>query len=132
VTGEVCSRQTLEHSMRPSLLLLRLVLATGLLSGCASVPPAPQPGLQEPQAPGAADDGAFRFVVIADTPYSEADAAILAQAVPRIRELAPDVIIHLGDTKSGGVACTGAEDDGLATLMAALAPAPVFYTPGDN
>ncbi len=91
-----------------------------LLTACASETSSPS------------EDGGFSFIVIGDTPYGPPDEVMLAQAPPKIRAGDYPFIIHVGDFKGGGAACTDALEERLETLIAALAPAPVFYTPGDN
>lgn len=112
-----------------------LLIAALALAGCAGLPGlprlpdlAPAPAVAEAPLP----DGAFRFVVVGDTPYGPEDVTMLRAAVPRIKALRPPFVIHVGDFKSGGAACDQAADDGFAALIADLAPIPVFYTPGDN
>ncbi len=91
-----------------------------LLAACASKTAAPS------------EDGAFSFIVIGDTPYGPPDEVMLAQALTKIHTGAYPFIIHVGDFKGGGAVCTDAVEDRLEALIAALAPTPVFYTPGDN
>lgn len=76
--------------------------------------------------------GALKFVVIGDTPYAPEDEAMLAAATPKIKALKPAFVIHLGDFKGGKAPCDGEADEALAALMKDLAPATVFFTPGDN
>jgi hypothetical protein len=78
------------------------------------------------------EPGGFSFIVIGDTPYGPPDEVMLAQALPKIRAGAYPFIIHVGDFKGGGAPCTDALEERLETLIATLAPTPVFYTPGDN
>ena len=75
---------------------------------------------------------AIQFVVIGDTPYSEADEEMLAEAVPLIRDRAYPFVIHVGDYKGGRAECLAVHDEAHAELIADLRPIPVFYTPGDN
>lgn len=75
---------------------------------------------------------AFAFFVIGDTPYSPEDEAMLAAALLKIKAAKPGFILHLGDFKGGKAPCDGEADDAFAALIEALAPAAVFYTPGDN
>ncbi|NWG93227.1 MAG: hypothetical protein HXY21_12100, partial [Parvularculaceae bacterium] len=55
-------------------------------------------------------DGAFSFVVIGDAPYAPEDEAMLAEAIPLIRDGSYPFIIHVGDFK-GGIAPCAAEHD---------------------
>jgi hypothetical protein len=77
-------------------------------------------------------DGAFSFVVIGDTPYAAEDEAMLGEATPLVRDGRYPFVIHLGDFKGGIAPCTAERDERFAGLIAALAPTPVIYTPGDN
>jgi len=98
------------------------IISFAMLASCA--------GVEEAEtAPGA---NSFSFIVIGDTPYGDADEAMLAEALPIIREGAYPFIIHVGDFKGGGAPCTDALEERMENLIAALAPSPVFYTPGDN
>jgi hypothetical protein len=99
-------------------IILFFLLA--LLTACANETAAP------PEPSG------FSFIVIGDTPYGPPDEVMLAEAVTRIRAGAYPFIIHVGDFKGGGTPCTDALEERLETLIATLAPTPVFYTPGDN
>lgn len=111
----------LKATVRTGLAAL-MVLA---LASCAGAPRA-----VSPDAPRAQEG--FSFAVISDVPYSADDDAMLARAVPAIQSGGFAFVTHLGDTKSGGLACDGSSDDRLAALFAALKPLPVFFTPGDN
>ena len=75
---------------------------------------------------------AFSFVVIGDTPYNAADEAMLAEALPKIKEGAYPFVIHIGDYKGGRAPCTDEHDMRHRALIEELKPIPVFYTPGDN
>ncbi|MEZ5922238.1 MAG: hypothetical protein R3C60_12935 [Parvularculaceae bacterium] len=94
-----------------------------LVGACASAP-------STPASP--AGENLLSFIVIGDTPYTAADVAMLKKAIPAIKEEAPDFVIHVGDTKSGGKPCDGSENADLGAMMIALAPSVFFYTPGDN
>lgn len=87
------------------------------LASCASVTQEPKP---------------FSFVVIGDTPYSAVDKPMLETAKAKIKQADYPFIIHVGDYKGGGAACTAEHDLYQQNLIKALAPLPVFYTPGDN
>jgi hypothetical protein len=77
-------------------------------------------------------DGAFSFVVIGDTPYAAEDEAMLGEAASLVRDGRYPFVIHVGDYKGGMAPCTAEHDERFAGLIAALAPTPVIYTPGDN
>jgi len=75
----------------------------------------------------------FDLVVFGDMPYGPPDDSYppYAALIERINETAPDLVIHLGDTKSGGSPCTDAVlAEQLDFLM--RVDAPLLYTPGDN
>lgn len=95
------------------------VICAAVLAGCST---APQTG----------SGGAYRFFVVGDTPYDEADAAMLATATDRMRAAKPAFVIHVGDIKSGGAPCDGEADDAFSAWIEKMRPATVFYTPGDN
>jgi len=78
------------------------------------------------------DKDQISFIVIGDTPYSEADRKMLDKAVPKIHEYNPPFIIHIGDYKGGRAKCDESHDNYHAELIDRLKPIPVFYTPGDN
>jgi hypothetical protein len=95
-----------------------------LLASCASVT-----GERAQSGSGQA----FTFPVIGDIPYSQDDAEVLQSAIiPAIRAGSYPFVIHVGDYKGGGAPCTAEADEAQLALIAALAPAQVFYTPGDN
>lgn len=75
----------------------------------------------------------FEFAVIGDIPYGDEDRAMLQNEIlPRIQKANYPFVIHVGDYKAGATPCTAADDEAQLALIAALAPKPVFYTPGDN
>ena len=96
-----------------------LPFAAALCAACASLAAPP------------ARNG-FSFVVIGDTPYSDADRAMLEEAIPAIAAGGFPFVIHVGDYKGGREACATERDDEFAALVERLLPTPVFYTPGDN
>ena len=77
--------------------------------------------------------GAVEFIALGDLPYSDDQAATLADAItPAVRAADVPFVVHYGDFKSGGAACT---DDALTAgrdEIHAIHDAPVFFTPGDN
>jgi hypothetical protein len=82
---------------------------------------------------GAAPAGEFRFVALGDMPYGEPAAVYGAyQAlIDAVNRRGPDIVLHIGDTKSGSTPCSDETlDDQLAFLMSYAAA--VIYTPGDN
>ena len=52
----------------------------------------------------------FDLVVLGDMPYGppEASHPAFEALIERINETSPDLVIHVGDTKSGGSPCTDA------------------------
>lgn len=98
-------------------------MASALIAACAS---------DEERAEGPATDPDLAFIVIGDTPYDDEDAVMLGRAVDAAKAAATPFVIHIGDYKGGRQVCTSDHDDRFATLIGALAPIPVFYTPGDN
>ncbi len=75
----------------------------------------------------------FSFVVLGDQPYgnSEAVKQRFIALIDAINAQDPDLVLHVGDTKSGGARCT---DELLAERLSELNMfrAPTLYTPGDN
>ncbi len=75
----------------------------------------------------------MRFVALGDMPYGQpAKVYPLYEAlITQINAQNPDLVIHVGDTKSGGAPCTNTYlDEQLAYLDSFQAP--TLYTPGDN
>lgn len=106
---------------------LRILAAAAMLALAGACATAPQQGL----AP--ASTAAFSFAVIGDVPYSDDDRQVFEEdIVPKIKDGGYPFVIHIGDYKSGGAPCTADEDEAQLALIETLAPAPVFYTPGDN
>lgn len=101
---------------------LRIVTAAGVLALTAACASAPE-----------AQKAAFSFPVIGDIPYSDEEWVLLTQTiVPAIRAGGYPFVLHIGDYKGGGAPCSAAEDEAQLALIESLAPAPVFFTPGDN
>lgn len=82
---------------------------------------------------GAALAQSQRLVVMGDMPYGapEDTYPALEALIGAINARAPDLVIHVGDTKAGGGACS---DTRLAEQRAVMmrVAAPLLYTPGDN
>jgi len=74
-----------------------------------------------------------RIVVLGDMPYGKPAKVypLYETLIDTIDARAPDLVIHVGDTKSGSSECT---DRHLAEQLAYLDSfaAPTLYTPGDN
>ncbi len=75
----------------------------------------------------------FRFVALGDMPYGPPEEvyAPFETLLDTINARAPALVIHVGDTKSGGTPCSDQMLDDQLAYMNTLA-APVLYTPGDN
>jgi len=75
----------------------------------------------------------FSFAVLGDMPYGppETSHALFSSLIEAINAARPALVIHVGDTKSGGSPCS---DAALAEQLAFLNSfeALVLYTPGDN
>lgn len=78
----------------------------------------------------------IKLMVFGDMPYTQGEAKALAAPAGQLYQLVqaeqPAVLIHLGDTKNGGLPCT---DELLKTntgLIAGMYPGKVLLTPGDN
>jgi hypothetical protein len=72
------------------------------------------------------------FYVIADIPYSDAEAAIFEQQIDAIPSDA-EFVVHLGDIRSarGGPKCEQAQYSNVATILR-RSPSPVLILRGDN
>ncbi|MEM7525495.1 MAG: metallophosphoesterase [Pseudomonadota bacterium] len=75
----------------------------------------------------------FSFVALGDMPYGAPDKvyAPYEALISAVNERAPDLVLHVGDTKSGGASCSDRMLDDQLAFMNDYA-APVIYTPGDN
>jgi hypothetical protein len=75
----------------------------------------------------------FTLVVLGDMPYGPPEAVYppFEALIETVNGQSPDIVIHVGDTKSGSIPCT---DEILAEQLAYLDSfaAPTLYTPGDN
>ena len=75
----------------------------------------------------------FSFVVVGDQPYGNKKKTTekYRALIDAINSHAPDLVIHVGDTKSGGSLCS---DDTLGERLELLNSfaAPTLYSPGDN
>jgi hypothetical protein len=93
-----------------------------LLAACvapASTPP-----------PSAPSDG-VSFVVFGDQPYTDQDVQTFGGLVEEVNQADVPFVIHVGDIKAGGDACTDALLIGRRELYRAFDP-PMAFTPGDN
>lgn len=80
-------------------------------------------------APGIADT--WRFALIGDTPYSERERAELPKMMEAMADRRIDVIMHIGDFKSGSSLCSDEVFTDRFQLFDASRAAFVFV-PGDN
>ena len=75
----------------------------------------------------------FSFVIVGDQPYGTAPEIHdrYLGLIDAINQAEPDLVIHVGDTKSGGTFCS---DELLAERLDYLNrfDAPTLYAPGDN
>ncbi|MEO1494228.1 MAG: metallophosphoesterase [Pseudomonadota bacterium] len=97
-----------------------LALGIGFAAGLALVP-----------APAKAED--FSFVALGDMPYGDPEKVYgrFEALIDAVNAASPDLVLHIGDTKSGGTPCSDAMlDDQLAFMNTFRAP--LLYTPGDN
>ncbi|GAA2018025.1 hypothetical protein GCM10009740_02030 [Terrabacter terrae] len=83
-------------------------------------------------SPGQGKDGHYRFAVIGDVPYGEAQVAAFPKWVDQINAT-PDLsfTVHVGDIKNGSSACTN-EYFGMIRSQFDRFTMPLVYTPGDN
>lgn len=105
-------------------LSLPLFLYLGLLSTIAAVP-------SPSQAQGPPESSALRFLAIGDVPYSDTEMFHLQTLLRDGAAEDPPFILHVGDIKGGGQACSDARIQGVADLFRSQ-PVPLLYTPGDN
>lgn len=82
---------------------------------------------------GAAQAEAFRFVALGDMPYGKPKKVYPAYEalIGAINDTLPDLVIHVGDTKSGGTKCSDKTLDAQRGYLDSF-DAPTLYTPGDN
>ncbi len=75
----------------------------------------------------------WRFIVIGDMPYSDAEVTAIKETIyPAIQKAAPPFIVHYGDIKNGQSDCSAALLTQRRDDIYQLLPGRVFYTPGDN
>lgn len=75
----------------------------------------------------------FTLTVLGDMPYGPPDVTYppFRALIGAINATSPDLVIHVGDTKSGGSVCSDARLADQRRFMDSI-DAPVLYTPGDN
>jgi hypothetical protein len=108
----------------------RLLGTAGALGAALALTVAATAGNGTPINPASANT--LTLSVIGDVPYSEAQFAAFPAWVDAINR-APkvDLVVHLGDIKSGGTRC---DDDYYAAIFGFFMSLkdPLVYTPGDN
>jgi hypothetical protein len=75
--------------------------------------------------------GAWSFAVMGDMPYSHAERMEMPAMLADMKSRGADLVVHLGDFKSGASRC----DDAIFIDRLALfqsAPIPLVFIPGDN
>jgi len=76
------------------------------------------------------------IVVLADTPYSDKEKVMLQGPdgilYQLINQANPSAVLHLGDFKSGGEACTDKVLSEHKLLLNQITPGKLIFTPGDN
>ncbi len=81
----------------------------------------------------AKDQSAMSFIAIGDTPYSETENKRIKSEISKaIKDAHPPFVVHHGDLKGGGEACTEELLTDRRNDVYGLLPGRVFYTPGDN
>lgn len=76
---------------------------------------------------------ALTFTAIGDMPYFKADQIALEGDIPEaIKAHDPAFVVHYGDLKGGGEACSVELLEERRETIYGLLPGHVFYTPGDN
>ena len=75
----------------------------------------------------------FTFIAISDMPYGENQAKLLEETIiPAMLQSSSPFVIHMGDIKSGGSACSDSLLKKRHAQIMRMHPEFVFYTPGDN
>ena len=83
-------------------------------------------------APGQGKDGHYRFAVIGDVPYGDAQVAAFPTWVDQINATPGlSFTIHVGDIKNGSSTCTNEYFSMIRTQFDRFTT-PLVYTPGDN
>ena len=82
---------------------------------------------------GQAVAGDMRFVALGDMPYGKPEKVypLYETLIETINTRDPDLVIHVGDTKSGKSECSDAYLDEQRAYLD-MFEAPTLYTPGDN
>ncbi len=81
----------------------------------------------------AQSQNSMSFIAIGDTPYSKKEKIRIENNISKaIKAANPPFVVHHGDFKSGGEACTKELMTERRDDLYGLLPGRVFYTPGDN
>lgn len=120
---------------------LLCLLAAPLAAQGPAIPPAPidaapaaaTPAAATPAAETPAAAEAFDFVLIGDMPYGDPAKVnpLFEQFIAQINDARPDLVVHIGDTKSGSTPCSDAALTEMAAYLNRFA-APLLYSLGDN
>ncbi len=81
----------------------------------------------------AKSQSAMSFIALGDTPYSTTENERIKNVISKaIKDANPPFVVHYGDFKGGGEACTEELLTERRDDIYGLLPGRVFYTPGDN
>ncbi len=81
--------------------------------------------------PPVASQTGISFVVFGDQPYTDRDVATFPGLIAEVNETDVPFVIHVGDIKGGGAACTDSVVVARRELYQGFT-APMVFTPGDN
>lgn len=75
----------------------------------------------------------FKIVALGDMPYGDPEKVYppFEALIGKINSLEPELVINIGDTKSGGTPCSDKMLDDQLNFLNSF-EAPTLYTPGDN
>ncbi|ARE39938.1 putative transmembrane protein [Rhodovulum sp. P5] len=75
----------------------------------------------------------FNFVLLGDVPYGKPETVFppFEALIDQINATNPDLVVHIGDTKSGSTLCDNAMLDAQLGYLNSFT-APTLYSPGDN
>jgi hypothetical protein len=75
----------------------------------------------------------FTFVALGDAPYGKPEEVYkpYEALIAEVNKVKPDLVIHIGDTKSGSTPCSDQMLTEQLNFMKTF-DAPLIYTPGDN
>ncbi len=116
----------MKNNYRHLTFIVLFIAVVSVISGCESTK----------QEPVINNSEVVNFAVIGDMPYSEKEAALLTPPsgaiYQQLQVTLPEVLIHVGDFKPGGQACTNANLLASREQLLNLYPHRLVYTPGDN